>query len=66
MGLHMSSNKYPLGETAVPSSDSNCNYNDPEHTWERDHFLICVKAGLKAAEQTVQLCRGLSNNSGAQ
>ena len=28
MGLHMSNNKYPVGETAVPSSDSNWNYND--------------------------------------
>ena len=53
MGLHMSSNKYPVGETAVPSSDPNWNYNDPEHTWERDHFLICVKVGLKAARQKV-------------
>ena len=51
MGLHMSNNKYPVGETAVPSSDSNWNYNDPEDLWERDHFLICVKAGLKAAQQ---------------
>ena len=53
MGLHMSSNNYPVGETAVPSSDPNWNYNDPEHIWERDHFLICVKAGLKAAQQKV-------------
>ena len=59
-GLHMSSNKYPVGETAVPSSDPNWNYNDPEHMWERDHFLICVKAGLKAAEQTVISYAGAS------
>ena len=50
-GLHMLSNKYPGGETAVPSSDPNWNYN--EHTWERDHFLICVKTGLKAVQQKV-------------
>ena len=49
----MSSDKYPVGKTAVPSSDPNWNYNDPEHIWERDHFLICVKAGLKAAQQKV-------------
>ena len=49
----MSSNKYPVGEIAVPSSDPNWNYNDTEHFWERDHFLICVKAGLKAAQQKV-------------
>ena len=69
MGLHMSSDKYPAGKTAVPSSNPNWNYNDPEHIWERDHFLICVKAGLKAAQQKViryALCSGLSNNSGAQ
>ena len=53
MGLHMSSNKYPVGETAVPSSDPSWNYNDPEHIWERDHFLTYVKAGLKAAQQKV-------------
>ena len=53
MGLHMSSDKYPVGETAVPFSDPNWNYNDPVHIWERDHFLICVKAGLKAAQQKV-------------
>ena len=41
------------GENAVPSSDPNWNYNDPEHIWERDHSLICVKAGLKAAQQKV-------------
>ena len=27
----MSSDKYPIGETAVPSLDPNWNYNDPEH-----------------------------------
>ena len=53
MGLHMSSGKYPVGETAVPSSDPNWNYNDPEHIWERNNFLICVKAGLKPAQQKV-------------
>ena len=53
MGLHVLSSKYPVGETAVSSSDPNWNYNDPEHIWERDHFLIFVKAGLKAAQQKV-------------
>ena len=53
MGLHMSRDKYPVGENAVPFSDPNWNYNDPEHIWERDHSLICVKAGLKAAQQKV-------------
>ena len=37
----------------VPSSDLNWNYNDPKHIWERDRFLICVKAGLKASQQEV-------------
>ena len=27
-GLHMPSDRYPVGETAVPSSDPNWNYND--------------------------------------
>ena len=52
-GLHISSDRYPVGETSVPSSDPNWNYNDPEHIWERDHFLIYIKAGLKAAQQKV-------------
>ena len=52
-GLHMSNNKYPVGEATVPSSDPNWNYNDPEHMWERDHLLICVKAGPKAAQKKV-------------
>ena len=63
----MSSDKYPVGETAVPSSDPNWNYNDPEHIWERDHFLICVKAGLKAAQQKViSYARILAITSGAR
>ena len=37
----------------VSSSDANWNYNGPEHIWESDHFLICVKVGLKAAQQKV-------------
>ena len=56
----MSSDKYPVGETAVPSSDPNWNYNDPEHIWERDHFLICIKARLKAAQQKVISCARVS------
>ena len=51
IGLHMPSDKYPVGETVVPSSDPNWNYNDPQHIWERDHFWICVKAGLTSAQQ---------------
>ena len=31
MGLHMSCDKYPVGETEVTSLDANWNYNDPEH-----------------------------------
>ena len=37
----MSSDKYSVGETAVPSLHPNWNYNDPEHIMKRDHFLIC-------------------------
>ena len=49
----MSSDKYPAGKTAVPSSDPNWDYNDPEHIWEREHFLIYLESGLKAAQQKV-------------
>ena len=51
MGLHMSRNKSLLEETALPSSDPSWNYSDAEHIWEGDHFLIWVKARLKAAPQ---------------
>ena len=47
----MSSDKYPVGETAVPFSDANWNYDNPKHIWERGHFLICVKVGLKSAQK---------------
>ena len=33
MGLHILSDRYPVGKTAAPSSDANWNYNDPEHIW---------------------------------
>ena len=42
-----------MRETVVSSSDPNWNYNDAKHIMERDHFLICVKAGLKAAQQKI-------------
>ena len=53
MGPHMSSDRHPVGEISVTSSDPNWNYKDPEHIWERDFFLTCVKAGMKAAQQKV-------------
>ena len=52
-GLPYQMIKYPVGEPAIPSSDPNWNYNDPEHIWKRDRFLICVKAGQRAAQQKV-------------
>ena len=52
-GFNKSSNKYPVEETAALSSDPIWNYNHPEHIWERDHFLISVKARLKASQQKV-------------
>ena len=66
-GLHMSCDRYPVGETAVPSSDPNWNYNDPEHIWERDHFSdLCEIRTESSPAKSNQLCPGLSNNSGAQ
>ena len=53
MGLHMSTNKSLVGETALPSSDPSWNYSDAENIWEGDNFLICVKERLKAAPQKV-------------
>ena len=52
-GLHMSSDRYPIRESAFSSCDPNGNYNDPEDNWKKDHFLICVKAGLKATQKKV-------------
>ncbi|TEA26041.1 hypothetical protein DBR06_SOUSAS21510018, partial [Sousa chinensis] len=48
-----SDTKYPTGETAVPSTDLGWDYNHKEHQWERNHFIICIKAGLKAAQHKV-------------
>ena len=53
VGLHMSTDKYSIGESAVPSSEPNWDYNGPGHIWEKDHFLICIKGGLKAAQKNV-------------
>ena len=33
-GIHLSDIKYPLGETAVPTSDPKWDYNQKEHQWE--------------------------------
>ena len=66
-GLHMSSDTYPVGETAVTSSDPNWNYNDPKHIWERDHCLtMCEGRTESIPAESNQLCPGLSNNSGVQ
>ena len=60
IGIYMLSSKYPVGETAVFSLDTNWNYNDPDHIGERDHFLNYVKAGLKAAQQKIISCAWVS------
>ena len=63
----MSSDKYPVGESMVLSSDPNWNYTDPEHIWERDHFSdLCEIRTESSPAKSNQLCPGLSNNSGAQ
>lgn len=49
-GLHLSDTKYPIDETAGPSIDQEQNYNQKEHQWERNNFIICIKAGFKAAQ----------------
>ena len=41
------------GKLWPPSSYLNWYYNKPEYIWERDLFLISLKAGLKAAKQKV-------------
>ena len=63
MGLHMSSDKHPVGETAVPSLDPDWNYNDPEHIMKRDHFLICEGKTKSSPAKSNQLSLDLSNNS---
>ena len=50
MGLHISSDKYPVGETVVPSQILS-GIIMTLSTSGKDHFLICVKAGLKAAQK---------------
>ena len=67
MGLHMSSDRYPVGETVVPSSHPNWNYNDPAHIWKKRSFSnLCEARTERSPTKSNQLCPGLSNNSGAQ
>lgn len=40
-------------ETEVSISDLNWNYKHPDYIWEREHFLLSLKGGLKAAQQKV-------------
>ena len=66
-GLHISSDKYPVGETVVPSSDPNWNCNDPEHIMRKGSFSDLCKGRTKSSPaKSNQLCLALSNNSGAQ
>ena len=66
MGLHISSDKYPVGETVVPSQILS-GIIMTLSTSGKDHFLICVKAGLKAAQKKKESAMsGLNNNTGVQ
>lgn len=47
--------QYIFSGKTVISSDPNWNFNDPEHIWETDHFLTCVKAGWKKAQQQLTM-----------
>lgn len=51
--LHLSDPKYPIGETAVPPRDPGWDYNNSSAIWEREYFIICLKAELKAGWQKV-------------
>ena len=51
--LHLSDTKFPIGETAFLSTDPNWDYNDKDDMWGRNHFLFCIKTGLKNARQKV-------------
>lgn len=39
----------PARETAFPSTNPRWDSSQKEHRWERTHFIICIKTGLKAA-----------------
>ena len=47
--LHLSSSKYPVGETAISNMDPHWDYNNPNEQWEKEHVIICIKAELKAS-----------------
>ena len=52
-GLHMSPSQMINMQWEKLRSPPNWNYNGPEHIWERDYFLICVKTELKASKHKV-------------
>ncbi|XP_049565121.1 uncharacterized protein LOC125964236 [Orcinus orca] len=45
--LHLSSSKYSVGDTTIPHKDPYWDYNNPNGQWEKEHLIICIKAGLK-------------------
>lgn len=45
-------NTKPTGETAAPPLDPEWDYYSNSHKWERNCFLLCIKAGLKAGHPT--------------
>lgn len=49
--LHLSDNKYPIGETVDPPMDPEWDYKSNSQKWARNHFLLCVKTGLKVGHQ---------------
>ena len=49
--LHLSDCEYPIGETAVPPTDPEWDYEGSPQKWEKDHFLLCIKAGPQADYQ---------------
>ena len=49
--LHLSSSKYPVGETTIPHKDPHWDYNNPSGQWEKEHFIICIKSGLQTSRR---------------
>lgn len=41
----------PHRRNSVPPIDPWWNYNSSSEKWERDHFIICIKAGLRTGWQ---------------
>lgn len=56
--LRLSDSEYPMREIAVPPMDTKWDYKTSSQKWEKNHFLLCNKAGLRTNhEKAINYCK---------